>query len=69
MGFREKLRKIFDMKDWSLNDKFEAIDELHESEIHKLGTTSQMDDKCLCDRNKGSDHISGWCSKHRTDWL
>tara|TARA_R110001632_G_scaffold222564_1_gene353845 strand:- start:54 stop:215 length:162 start_codon:yes stop_codon:yes gene_type:complete len=31
--------------------------------------SSVTTDKCLCELNAEGQAISGWCSKHHTDWL
>ena len=31
--------------------------------------SSVTTDKCLCELNAKEELVSGWCSKHHTDWL
>jgi len=37
-------------------------------DIHVV-VSSVTTDKCPCELNADGEGISGWCSKHRTDWL
>ena len=32
-------------------------------------THSVVDSTCLCEENAKGKGISGWCSKHHTDWM
>lgn len=37
-------------------------------DIHGV-VSSITTDKCLCELNAEGQKITGWCSKHHTDWL
>jgi hypothetical protein len=54
--------------DYKLNeDEIYFVNEILELEKPLIGGV--VDTACLCEENAKGKGISGWCSKHHTDWM